>query len=437
MPMISLDRLRRLQALVRRNRRGTVAVVTAVATPLIVGFAGLGVEVGSWQTSKRTLQTAADAAALSGAIQSALGSDDAGIRLAALRDAARNGFTSQNEFDAVVHSPPRSGAYMADPTAVEVVLARQQRPLVSKVMFGQTVAIGARSVATMRPVGKACVLALDPQAANAVTNTGNASVNMTGCVVASNSESASAINVTGNATLTAQSLWAVGGYSRGGSSTLSLAQPATTGGWALPDPFAGTPIPSPGSCNHNSKRIDKQTTSLNPGTYCLGIAIGAQSDVTFNPGVYIINRGDFAVNGQATIRCNCSGGDGVTIILTSSTNAGQIGRVVINGGAKVTLTAPSYAGAPYRGLLFVQDPRAAATNSAAVNRFNGGAQMALTGALYFPSEEVTFSGTNDTTSCIEVVARTVRFVGNSRLDASGCQSAGAAQIQVTAARIVE
>ena len=65
--MISIDRLRRLQTLARRNRRGTVAVVTAVATPLIVGFAGLGVEVGSWQTSKRTLQTAADAAAGSGA----------------------------------------------------------------------------------------------------------------------------------------------------------------------------------------------------------------------------------------------------------------------------------------------------------------------------------------------------------------------------------
>lgn len=435
--MISLDRLRRLQTIARRNRRGTVAVVTAVATPLLVGFAGLGVEVGSWQTSKRTLQTAADAAALSGTIQNALGSNDAGVRVAALRDASRNGFTSQNEFDAVVYNPPRSGAYMNDPAAVEVVLARAQRPLVSKVMFGQTVSIGARAVATMRSAGKACVLALDPQSAGAVTNTGNSNINLTGCVVAANSNSNTAITVTGSATLTAQSLWTVGGYSRGGASTLTLSQPANTKGWALPDPFANTPIPAPGSCTHNSKRIDKQTTSLNPGTYCNGIAIGAQSDVTFNPGVYIINRGDFAVNGQATVRCNCTNGNGVTIILTSSTNANDIGRVVINGGANVTLKAPSYAGAPYRGMLFIQDPRASDCGQPGVNRFNGGAQMTLTGALYFPSEEVNFSGNSNATSCLEVVARTVKFVGNTRLDVSGCQTAGVSPIQVTAARIVE
>lgn len=435
--MISLDRLRRVQNLARRNRRGTVAVVTAVATPLIVGFAGLGVEVGNWQTSKRTLQTAADAAAGSGAIERALGGNAATIRTAALREADRNGFTSQNEFDAVVYNPPRSGAYAHDPSAVEVVLARQQRPLVSKVVFGDTVAIGARAVATMRQVGQACVLSLDPHAAGAITNTGNSTINMTGCVLAANSNSLTAINVTGSATLTAQSLWSVGGYARGGASTVTLAQPATTKGWALPDPFAGTPIPSPGSCTHNSKRIDKATTTLNPGTYCLGIAIGAQSDVTFNPGVYILNRGDFAVNGQATVRCNCNNGEGVTIILTSSTNANQIGRVVINGGANVTLKAPSYAGAPYRGLLFVQDPRATSSSGPGINRFNGGAEMKLTGALYFPAEELNFSGNSNMTSCIEVVARTVKFTGNTRLDVSGCSSTGTAPIQVTAARIVE
>ena len=48
---------------------GAVAVMTALVIPLLLGFASLGVEVGHWYLGQRTMQGAADAAAVSAAAQ--------------------------------------------------------------------------------------------------------------------------------------------------------------------------------------------------------------------------------------------------------------------------------------------------------------------------------------------------------------------------------
>src|ERR1044071_1173735 len=48
---------------------GAVAVVTAIALPLLLGFGSMGVEVGHWYLTQRQMQGAADAAAISAAAQ--------------------------------------------------------------------------------------------------------------------------------------------------------------------------------------------------------------------------------------------------------------------------------------------------------------------------------------------------------------------------------
>src|SRR3954470_23483305 len=53
----------------RSCRKGAIAVVTAVALPLLIGFTSLGVEVGHWHLTQRQMQGAADAAAISAASQ--------------------------------------------------------------------------------------------------------------------------------------------------------------------------------------------------------------------------------------------------------------------------------------------------------------------------------------------------------------------------------
>src|SRR3546814_12559781 len=47
------------------DQRGAIAVITALALPVLLGFAALGVDVAGWYAQARAIQTAADAAALS------------------------------------------------------------------------------------------------------------------------------------------------------------------------------------------------------------------------------------------------------------------------------------------------------------------------------------------------------------------------------------
>src|SRR3954454_8482439 len=53
----------------RSCRKGTVAVVSAMALPLLLGFVSLGVEVGHWYLTESQMQGAADAAAISAGAQ--------------------------------------------------------------------------------------------------------------------------------------------------------------------------------------------------------------------------------------------------------------------------------------------------------------------------------------------------------------------------------
>ena len=52
----------RLRAIVA-DRRGGIALVTALLAPAMVGFVGIGTEVGLWLYTRQTMQGAADSAA--------------------------------------------------------------------------------------------------------------------------------------------------------------------------------------------------------------------------------------------------------------------------------------------------------------------------------------------------------------------------------------
>jgi hypothetical protein len=136
-----------------------------------------------------------------------------------------------------------------------------------------------------------------------------------------------------------------------------------------------------------------------------------------NPGTYVLNKGDFTVNGGATIT-----GDGVTIILTSSTGS-SYGTIKINGGANVSLSAPTADDTSgsiqgdYTGMLFYQDRNSGSTPSLDAS-FNGGSTMEVSGAIYMPNNSVSFNGGNSTDSngCLMLVAQTVSFNGNADIE---------------------
>jgi Flp pilus assembly protein TadG len=427
---------------VLRDRSGGIAVTLALTVPILVGAAGIGVETGLWYMTRRQAQTAADTAALTGALQ-LLRNQPGTMVSAAIADSARNGFPNAAPNSVTINNPPQSGSYAGNTQAVEAIVGRQVNPLFTALFRSSGPTIRARAVAGLQLQGTACILALDTTASGAVTNNGNTYINSPNCIVAANSNNGSAITVGGNATLIADTLWTVGGYSQSGSSTLTLSDTPHTEMWALTDPYANLTVPGTGSMgttysSSSTNRTNSNTThTYDPGRY-INQDMRIQGTAYFNPGTYYLDGTNFTVDAQAVIRCNCSGsGQGVTIVLTNS-SGGSAGTVTINGGADVQLQAPSGAGASYAGVLFYQDRNT--PTSTGRSQFNGGASMVLNGALYFPSTELDFSGNNGSNAgsrCVELVARLITFIGTSTVDASQCSSYGTQTVSVNSVRLVE
>jgi Flp pilus assembly protein TadG len=415
-------------------RLGSMTIVLAIALPVLLGIVGVAAESAVWFELKRRAQTAADAAAVAGAIQRARG-DSTNVLTSAKRAATQNGFThGASSTTVTVNYPPTSGAYAGQPDAVEVSISRTFQPLISKLFHASNYTVHARAVAEVKVVGQACILALSATASNALYFQGSTIVNSAGCVVAANSNSASAVAMAGDATLTAESVWSAGGFTTGNhSSQLSLSSPAKTNMWALDDPYASLTKGSVGSCTSSTQYQIKGTETIGPGVYCGGIDFGSKANVTMTSGVYYINGGTFEANAGATLK---SSGDGVTIVLTNTTDSANPATIKINGGANVDLKAPSSASAQFPGVLMFQD---GTTENGEWNKLNGGSTMLLKGAIYFPKQNIEFTGDNSSTAntCVILVANQLTFIGNSTIYNTGCDEAGIEPVQVKGVRLRE
>ncbi|HTH17387.1 MAG TPA: pilus assembly protein TadG-related protein, partial [Magnetospirillum sp.] len=194
-----------------REVRGSVIVPMAVALPLVVGMLSLGVETGLWFASKRDLQSAADAGAISGAWEVGYQSGSGTIAATAAADARKNANSSGQPFTVVVNNPPITGAYAGDASAVEVSVSRSEQLLLAK-LFIDSMQVSARAVAQSGALGDYCVVALDKAAADTAEFQGNATINLANCGVAANSNNDTALLVSGSASLTASFIETVGGY---------------------------------------------------------------------------------------------------------------------------------------------------------------------------------------------------------------------------------
>ncbi|MER9840565.1 pilus assembly protein TadG-related protein [Mesorhizobium australicum] len=395
-------RIRLTAAGIGRSRAANVATIFALTLPIVVGAAGFGVETSYWYYNSLRLQATADAAAYAGALEQISGSDTPTIVAAATQSAATNGLGVGT---IVVNTPPASGPNTAK-KAVEVIVGQKLNRMFTLIFTQTQVPEQARAVALITNASKACMLALDPTASQAALFSGNTSVKVTGCSVMANSIASDAIKLQGSAGLQADCLITAGGISLSNPVTTVCAAPITQ---ALPaaDPFAGLPAPAASNPCQNANK-----SALGPGTYCNGLSLSGS--VTLQPGVYVIQGGDFKVNANANIA-----GDGVLIYLAAGS------RVSMNGNATVNLSAAT--SGIYSGVLMYGDRTATGGQST----FNGTATSLLTGALYFPKQQVNylgnFSGQN---GCTQVVADMIQWSGNSTIN-QDCTSLGMRDIPAT------
>ncbi|TPJ32638.1 pilus assembly protein TadG-related protein [Mesorhizobium sp. B2-8-3] len=383
------------------GKGGNVATIFALTLPVVIGGAGLGVETSYWYYSSLKLQAIADAAAYAGALEKIAGSDTATITAAATTSAASNGLGGGT---IVVNTPPASGPNTAK-KAVEVILNQNLDRMFTSIFTQTKVPEQARAVALITDASKACVLALNPSASQAALFSGSTSVKLTGCSVMADSLANDAIKVQGSASLSADCLITVGGVVLNNPVTMDpeVCKAPITQALPASDPFASLPAPA-ASNQCQPVNSGKSAQILQPGTYCSGMNLNG--NITLSPGVYVV-QGDLKINAGAVIQ-----GSDVTIFMAGSNT------ISMNGNATVTLAAPTTG--TYSGVLFYGDR----TGTAAQSTFNGTATSLLTGAIYFPRQQVNylgnFSGKN---GCTQVVADTVQWSGNSTIN-QDCSSLG-------------
>lgn len=364
----------------RKSEAGQALVFAVLALGiLLMGFAGLGIDLGYLRYQKRLQQTAADAAAMSGAGQLLYGS---GVSAAALHDAASNGFadTSGNSgcpsavncVTVTVNNPPLSGPHSGDSNFVEVYVEQIQPTFFMRVLGINSESISARAVAT-NASANGCLYTVG-KSGNGILLTG-----FLEGIAANNCSIMDDANLTVSAFLAsvAASSIGVGGTYTAGFGTVTPA-PVTgvVGGY---DPLAYLTSPSTsGACqpdpNVTASGFGPPVT-INPGHYCTGITITGSRNVVFNPGVYTItgaNSSGYAF--QATGGGNLTG-TGVMFYNT-------VGTLAIGNGSTINLTAPtasnSVTGA-VAGILFWQ----AVGDTTNVNLF-GNLFSSISGIIYAP-----------------------------------------------------
>jgi len=410
-----------------RDRRGNYAVITALMSPVLIGSAGLATEGGLWMYVHQNLQGAADSAALSAATLYTL-NKTVSLNNQAQSVIATYGYTvsppgSPLTTTVTVNRPPATGSYAGNNNAIEVIVTTQQSRLLSSIFATGVVTVAGRAVALPGNNGVGCVLSLNLTASGGVTSKGTSDIKLTQCAVYDDSSDSSALVNGGSATINALSVNVVGQVS--GGSGITTTQGVNTGVSPATDPYAGVVMPTPGSCDYNNKTY-KNTVTIDPGVYCNGIQLNAGAIDTMNPGIYFIDRGSLQMAGGATLQ-----GDGVTIILTSSTG-NNYADVTINGGAHLAITAPTTG--PTAGIAIFGD-RSMPTGT--TFKFNGGDSQVIGGAVYVPHGTLQYAGGNNAnTNCTQVIADTVSFVGNSLLKIN-CGGSGTRPIGTSMASLVE
>ena len=164
-----------------QNRHGNVAIITAVAMPVLVAFVGMVGEYGYGLALKSEDQRAADLVAYSAALAYGSTPTNSALQSAANSAAALNGLSASQLTATLVNSPSGDGnpAVLVKVSTVQPLLLTQ---LVSK---ASSFTVGASAYAEIQGTA-ACILALS-QSGSGVTLSGGTSVSAPGCAVASNS----------------------------------------------------------------------------------------------------------------------------------------------------------------------------------------------------------------------------------------------------------
>lgn len=426
-----------------RCRRGSAAFATAIALVPLIGVVALGAEAGSWYVTHKHAQNAADSAAFSGALRlsctmAGAACDTQSVDYRGKEFAAQNGFCNSSPKDSTPYPdtqcpstlPTRvsravqidigtysAGTFTTPPTtgtgnAVRARVSQQQPAYLSAVLGFLTINIPVQAIALVQQPAKACVLAIGPDS-GALKLAGNLSNNGTGCALMSDTsvQLASTPSFTGAG-------WAVYGVS-------GCTPSGTCSALNVPHNYFMTYASNPLS-KLDAESFNSRTGNTSPSCpvqadgwkHCAPNSAGSGAYGNFsvqNGDKYVLDPGTYFFS-KATIKVTGGQlkGTGVTLVLLGDS------QLTINGGT-VDLSAPATNtfSSDLNGVLIDDQAPSKTSNKITIN---GGGNVSLGGAMYFPHVDVSWGGTTASanTTCAQVIAKTLDMSGGAYLSTQGC-----------------
>jgi len=381
----------------KRNREsGYGLVFAAFGLVVLLGAAGLSVDMGYLRYQRRLMQSAADSAALAGAAQLGAGAGFAAAQLAAGNDAQLNGFQDGATVDGgTVSVSATQTTINGNGNTLQVQITNSYQTFFMRALGGAFSTVAVSTTATAQYIGgRGCIFALTGGSGINVA----ANVNVPNCNVISNQD------ITGGGSITAA---AIGAH---GNSSVTATPAAINGTLQTSDPLSYLPGQGTGGgCTNidwdGTKNVNGAQT-LGPGLYCeivfepakggggrrgRGGTPAFSQDVTFRPGTYVITGGG-GLSFHGTGRVS---GNGVTFYLAA-------GSVNFGTRQQIQLSAPT--DVPYAGILFFQPT--GNNNTATINGSNG---SFLQGALYFPNATLTMNGAGNNAQYMVLVAKSLNI----------------------------
>src|SRR5215471_14104808 len=230
-----------------RDESGGYLVVTGLVMPAMVGVIGLGTEAGAWYLKHRTMQNAADSAAISAATAYNSQGNATGMDVQAQAVTAGYGLVNVVNNVTVTTSQVPWPASNPSANAIKVSISQPQNRLFSALWGSGTVGISVHATAVAGGTG--CVVALDRTASDAVQVQGNAVATLNSCSLYDNSSSSLALDVGGSASISAQSVNVGGGIS--GAANITASGGIFTGQPPIDDPYASSSSGSASGCGSN------------------------------------------------------------------------------------------------------------------------------------------------------------------------------------------
>jgi hypothetical protein len=364
-----------------RQQSGSVTVLVAAMSLILVAFVGLSVDGGEIETQQRESQNAADGAALAAAT-AIINADNYGYTTTDAKNiggvvATYNGIASSDVGWSLVDL---TGNPTTDPHQVATVTANVTHTfstLFLPVMDINTATVKATAtVSITQATGTNCGLcALSPNASPAVWAQNGGSITVSGgpLKVLSNGNPAITKDSGASTKIEATAVTSVGPVS---GSTTPTAQTGST--QTFTDPLASVPTPTLGLTASDVTYSSNAT--ITPGTYG-AVTIPSGVTITMQPGVYIF-AGGLTVNG--TLNGNsvmmyfpCRSGS-----VSAACAAGQDGGN-INIAGSMTVSAPPE-GSSYTGLVLYGDRNNTATIAVSGSIIPTGTIYGAAMTLYIP-----------------------------------------------------